>query len=56
MNDPTMGLLILGWQGFFAFLGLLVFGMPERLARLCLALLLAAWLWIAFGGLERWTS
>lgn len=56
MNDQATTLLLLGWPGFLALLSVLALGMPERLARFFAAILVVTWLWIFFGGLERWTS
>ncbi len=56
MSDQATTLLLLGWPGFLALLSVLALGMPERLARFFAAILVVTWLWILFGGLERWTS
>ena len=56
MSDHATTLLLLGWPGFLALLSVLALGMPERLARFFAGVLVVTWLWIFFGGLERWTS
>lgn len=56
MSDQATTVLLLGWPGFLALLSVLALGMPERLARFFAAILVVTWLWIFFGGLERWTS
>lgn len=56
MNDQATTLLLLGWPGFLGLLSIFVLSMPERLARFLAAILIVTWLWIFFGGFERWTS